>query len=80
MEQGFFHIGNTVERGVMWLTEHFSSVFDVIKDTGNNTIEGFENILLFCPFGCHCTLQRRKVDRSVDRIRITFYLRYGILD
>lgn len=50
MEQGFFHIGNTVERGVMWLTEHFSSVFDVIKDTGNNTIEGFENILLFCPF------------------------------
>lgn len=50
MEQGFFHIGNTVEKGVMWLTEHFSSVFDVIKDTGNNTIEGFENILLFCPF------------------------------
>lgn len=50
MEQGFFHIGDTVEKGVMWLTEHFSSVFDVIKDTGNNTIEGFENILLFCPF------------------------------
>ncbi|QZE14935.1 proline/glycine betaine ABC transporter permease [Halosquirtibacter laminarini] len=50
MEQGFLKIGASVEKAVMWLTENFSSVFDVIKDNGNNLIEGFENILLFFPF------------------------------
>ncbi|QZT38330.1 proline/glycine betaine ABC transporter permease [Halosquirtibacter xylanolyticus] len=50
MEQRIFNIGSSVENAVMWLTEHFGSVFDVIKDNGNSLIEGFENLLLFFPF------------------------------
>ncbi|MDC1106254.1 proline/glycine betaine ABC transporter permease [Prolixibacteraceae bacterium] len=50
MEQRIFNIGSSVEKAVMWLTEHFGPVFDVIKDNGNGLIEGFENLLLFFPF------------------------------
>lgn len=43
-------IGQYVEAGVNWLTENFKPFFDIIKDSGNATIEGVEWVLLSIPF------------------------------
>ncbi len=44
------NIGKYIEYLVNWLTENFKPFFDLIKDTGNASIEGIESLLLIIPF------------------------------
>lgn len=44
------NIGQYIESAVEWLTENFAPFFDLLKESGNSSIEGIEWLLVSIPF------------------------------
>ncbi len=50
MENKIINIGKYVEQMVLWMTENLSVLFNLVKNIGNNSIEGLENYFISTPF------------------------------